>query len=268
MLRTIETLRLYALLFSVPLGLVWAMALPIWHGVPLVAGFALLSLYYATLAADRDVRAGRNPRLGLSVDREELDRDTLEAAPLVFGLGTLVMGVALLVAAPLYGLILLALLGAAAWRAGLPARDKHFLIEYAAPGALVIIPATLLRAGGSLSEAAYAGAWLTALTLALAIMLCLVRDRAADDAAGARTTAARLGPIGSTALATVWTVALPTLSMLGTAWGWWGWSPTVLFVWAAFGALPCLWVGRPGWAAGLVTLVGGLACALVAATLG
>jgi len=244
------------------------MALPIWHGVPLVAGFALLSLYYATLAADRDVRAGRNPRLGLSVDREELDRDTLEAAPLVFGLGTLVMGVALLVAAPLYGLILLALLGAAAWRAGLPARDKHFLIEYAAPGALVIIPATLVRAGGATSEAAYAGAWLTAFTLALAIMLCLVRDPAADDAAGARTTAARLGPIGATALASLWTVALPTLSMLGTAWGWWGWSPTALFVWAAFGALPCLWVGRPGWAAGLVTLVGGLACALVAATLG
>jgi hypothetical protein len=266
MIRTVETLRLYALLYSVPLALVWALRLPPWTGAPLAAGLALLSLYYLTLSARTDVRAGRTPRLGLAVDREELDRETLEAAPAVFAVGAIVMGLVLLVAEPLQGALMLALVAAAAWRARLPVRDRHFLIEYAAPGAVLIAPATLLRAGDQIAPHVYAATWLTAATLGLAILLCLVRDRGEDRALAARTTATRLTRDGARALATVWIVAIPTLAMYGSVGDWWAWLATLIFVWMAFGALACLWASRPGWAASIVTLAGGLACTIVALT--
>lgn len=267
MVRTIETLRLYALLYCVPLPLVWAAGLPLWVGAPLAAGLALVSLHYLTLTGRTDVRAGRNPRLGLAVDREDLDRESLEAAPPVFGAGALAMALVLVFTAPGLGLLLLVLLWASAWRAGLPAGDRQFLIEYAAPGAALIAPATLLRAGGMIDEQVYGATWLAALAAALALLLCLVRDRREDMTLRARTTATRLSREGAWSLATLWLVALPTLSMYGSASAWWGWSPTLVFVWVALGATSCLWARRAGWAASIVTLGGGVACALVALTL-
>lgn len=246
MLRTLASLRLPSLVFSVPYTLLWARSMPgedrAVSGALLVVAHAALLLVTLLVADRRRAEAGRDRHLPLVRSLDRADPALLDGA---VGLLTLVLAfLALLLvvldwpaAAALAGFSLVGL-----WHAGRPLRTQRVGIELLAPLFVLVAPMLLVAAAGwtrtvacdletntpperEAMSAAVAGATLLGgAALTLLLLLMLRRDAPVDSALDERTTATARPPVVVGALVWLWMAGVALLAAMGAGWGWWHWS--------------------------------------------
>ena len=262
MLRTIETLRPYALCFSAPFTLLWARDMALAPGLILVALHACVVMLYLVRSSQIDIARGMTPRLTLALDRDDFDADLLETARPILGVALALLALALLITRFWMGALTLIAIAIAMWKASERTRDKHMLIELAAPALLLAAPALLLRAPAwrspdahsAITASALAASMLGAAMLGLLILLCLIRDREQDIAAGAQTTATKLTRAGCLILAVVWGFVVVALAAIGSEAAWWTWVASVIVTWSVIGAVVALAARRDGWGVGCAVI--------------
>lgn len=297
MLRAIETLRLYTLVFTVPATVLWARTLGPATGSLLVATHAMLVLFYSAWSVKHDVERGLAPRLGLVRRRRCVSGEILDGFVPIGALLTGLLAIALFFSNFWIGLGAILALGAAVWHGRQPKRDKYVRVELiasigllAGPGLLFHLhaweppkalqvfsedpegPAELTTSLTGrvvrpevISNEALAATLLAAAALLIVILLCLLRDRSADIYDGIETAATRFGWAGAAAMAWVWTLGVMLLATIGVGAGWWHWSTALLAAWGGAGTLTALAVRREDVAVWVWLMAGG-AMAVVATT--
>ncbi len=249
MIRALETLRWYLLVFTLPLALVWSRSLPPTEGAIVVVLQSCLVLLWVANSSRSELIAGFEPRLSALRGREFIDRELLDIATPVLLLLTALLTLVLLIAHPWMGLFALAVALVALRQSRLDPRRKFRSVELLIPLLLIIGPAMLLRmpawfvgdaeAAESLvviSTPVLAASWLNGALLATLIMLALIRDRASDASQGVETSATRLGRAASCVVAWAWMGGIIALAAMGAGWGWWHWLIPMLAGWTALAA--------------------------------
>ncbi len=297
MLRAIETIRLYTLVFTVPATVLWARTLGPATGSLLVATHAMLVLFYSAWSVKHDVERGLAPRLGLVRRRRVVSHEILEVFVPIGAALTALLSVALFVSNFWIGLGAISALAAAVWHGRLPSRDKYVRIELIAPVGLLAGPGLLFHLhaweppkalqvfsenpGGPaeaatsltgrvvrpevISNEALAATLFAAAAMLIVILICLLRDRSADIFDGIETTATRFGRLGAGALVWAWTLGVMLLATIGVGAGWWHWSAALLAAWGGAAAMTALAVRRDDVAVWVWFVAGG-AMSLIATT--
>ncbi len=297
MLRAIETIRLYSLIFTVPATVLWARTLGPATGALLVATHAMLVLFYSAWSVKHDVDDGLAPRLGLVRRRRAVSSEMLEAfVPVSLGLVVL-LAIALFISNFWIGLGAILAAGAAVWHGCQKRRDKYVRIELIAPIGLLAGPGLLFHLHAweppkalqvfsehpegpaelatsltgtvvrpvVISSEALAATLLAAAAFLIVILLCLSRDRSADIFDGIETTATRFGRIGAGTLLWAWTLGVMLLSAIGVGADWWHWSAAILAAWGGAATLTLFTVRRDDVAV-WVWLIAGGAMSVIATT--
>jgi len=260
-MRVVESLRLYMLIWSLPYSLKWADALGD-AALPAIAAHALLILFSLANFDAAVLEEGQHPRLALVRDRMRFSVPMVGTFRVVCAGTLLVLIVALLVAEPWLGALagatfgLIALLGGGVTGPARAWRLRH--AEAIWPLAALIMPAALVRlhaddaagAGGSGSSALASGV-LGGVTLGVYVLLCVIRDEQADRGLGLRTTATSLGRGRSLALLFVWLCAGVMLGAWGTGAGMWSWRVGGVLSVGAMGTLWLVSARIDGYAVGL-----------------
>ncbi|RMH29277.1 MAG: hypothetical protein D6693_02215 [Planctomycetota bacterium] len=282
MWRAIDTLRLYALVLTAPATVLWARALGPATGALLITTHAAIVVFASAWSARCDEAEGLAPRLRWAGPLGRAHAGAVEiGVPVGFAMA-LILTCSLIVANVWVGIgAALALVGAA-WLGGLPRRDRLARVELVGPVGLLAGPGLLFRlhaweppAGvAALDEAAPAPAematlagrvvrpevipgpalaatLLAAAVLLVAILLCLIRDRSADELDGLRTTVTRIGRAGGVALAWAWMLAVALWCVIGVGAGWWAWPAAAAGSWTVAAAGACLTAHRDDLAVGV-----------------
>lgn len=283
LVRSAESLRLDLLFFSVPYALMWSRGAG--AAAPLIIlAHALLVLLYAQSLDLAMLRAGQDPRLGPVRDRFRRAPAGLEAARLVVAilLVPTIGGLAILstrlafYAAAAAAIILLVTRGVS----GRFAARRFVFAEWTWGFGALLIPAGLIAtakpsalsapSGGlGMPAPVVAATCLGAVMLGVYILLCLVRDEAADRGAGFSSTPTLCGRAGALALLLAWMMGGVLLAAVGVTHGWWGWPVVTALAWAALASTWCTAVRADGLAVGL-WIIGhaGVAVLLAAGILG
>lgn len=242
LIRLIASLRLSMLVFAVPYAWLWSHASDS-GGTLMVVAHALLVLCYFVNFTDATIDAGQDPRLALLRDRVMYSRRATEIARHVIAGLTVIVGVLLVVSEFWVGVLTLVVLALILLTRGGLTRRKLELAEVVAPAAILIAPMVVLKSFArgavkaaeakgaesaetavALSDQALAATWLGAIMLAVYVLLCLLRDEAADRGLGLRTTVTLLGRTGGTVFLFVWMALGVALAMWGSTHGMWDWK--------------------------------------------
>lgn len=234
LIRLVASLRLSVLAFCVPYAWLWSRA-DHSGGTLLIVAHALLALCYFVNFTDATVDAGQDPRLALIRDRVMYSRRATEIGRHAIAGLVVIVGVLLLISQPWAGVTTLAVLALILVTRGGLTRRKLELAEIVTPAALLVAPMVLVHrfssgAGeavvnaGKLSDQAMAATWLGAIMLAVFVVLCLLRDEAADRGLGLRTTVTMLGRTTATVFLFVWLTLGMVLAVWGSTHGMWDWK--------------------------------------------
>ncbi len=239
LIESIERLRAYTLLATVPYAAMWANAFLAEDREPtaaLIVAAHALGVLLVLLVSDR-IDLDRDGVRGLALWKfpmGEADRGSEIAIPII-ALLSLVTFVGLLAASAWLGLCATLLLLIGLWHATRPRARKYALAEVLGPVGVLVAPMALVGAfaHSPLSSAEVGATALGSVLLGLVLLLCAIRDQPVDARRGWFTTAIRLGRPGARALAWAWIIAAVLLSAMGAGWGWWGWLVSAVVALAA-----------------------------------
>jgi hypothetical protein len=288
--RVAEGLRLHLLVFTLPVAALWA-GQPDSGGGALVLAHCLLVMLYGMTLDERiragEVAAGQGPRLTLSHDRmafsdvEQAIRPARYAVLILALFACVIMAIESLLMAFFSACAVGAILVFTGPGTGREARRRFIFAEWAWAIFAILVPMLLVALRGwsqwieagregsngavvTMPVAVIAASGLAALVLGAYVLLCLARDRVRDEAAGWRSTATMLGPVGINVWAITWMIAAAALSAAGAGAGWWAWpvaaiiaagaaaSAALLGASRAPGAVICWWLAAAGIGAALI----------------
>lgn len=272
MFARIDALKPHALLLTVPVTLLWSSHFGVAVGTIVVTLHACGVLFLGAWWTRRDLDRGLSPRLGLCRDRFAVDRELLDLAAPLLGLQVIVLTLVLLFLAPAVGLYALAVLAAGMWNASLRPARRFVMVETIVPVALLVGPAMLLRVpawegnpDAATSPGTHAVAWLAGALMLWTVLATMTRDRQADVAAGIVTTVSKRSHESAVALLAIWSLAIPLLTGIGVAAGWWGPAPVVLAAWTSTAVVALFCLRWDSWGAGVAIAGAGLVAMTAAA---
>lgn len=199
---------------------------------------ALLVIWQTARFDRKTIRAGQEPRLGLTTDRYGWGVGAASRAAVLTAGVLAAIGAALLFGRA-FGLalgVVVAWLLAAVLTGGVEharGRTRQFLVELVWPLVMIVGPVLVLRrvvidAGGVVPEIGWGGvlslALLGAVGLAVLALLCQVRDLPVDTAAGQWTSATILGRRGACLLVLAGLAVFVVLASRGAGLGYWHWG--------------------------------------------
>lgn len=264
LLVLISSLRLAALAFSVPYAMMWSHA-DRSGGVLMAVAHALMLLYFLVTLTDNALDEGHDPRVALIRDRSLYNRGVTGVARVMLGMLSVLSGLLLLVSTPWAGVaVLVATLLITVTAGPLNAlRGRRFeLAELTWPLAILILPVVLIKMFARqaaaddtttqvLNPGVIPAATLGATMLAGYLLLCMLRDEAADRGIGLRTTPTLLGRKGACATLLLWFGLAILLAGWGASRGYWHWSVTAV---TGFGAIASAFLAgsrNDGWSVGV-----------------
>lgn len=252
--RIAEGLRLHLLVFTLPVAALWA-GEPDSGGGALVLAHCLLVMLYGMTLDERiragEVASGQGPRLTLSHDRmafadvEQAVRPARHAVLILAVFACVVMAIESLRMAFFSACAVAAILVFTGPGSGREARRRFIFAEWMWAFAAILVPMLLVGLRGwsqwiearregtgdgvaTMPAAVVAASVLAALILGTYILLCLCRDRVRDEAAGWRSTATILGPVGIVVWSLIWMIAASTVAAVGTGAALWAWHPAAI----------------------------------------
>lgn len=254
--RVAEGLRLHLLVFTIPVAALWSGQPDSGGGAMVLLHSLLVMLYGMTLddrIRDAELASGQGPRLTLSHDRmafadvEQAVRPARWAVLALAAFACVIMAIESLLMAFFGACAIAAILGFTAPGVGREARRRFIFAEWGWSLFAVMVPMVLIAMHGwsrwveakrqapgtedavaTMPPMLIGASVLAALMLGAFVLLCLGRDRVKDEAAGWRSTATLLGPVGVNVWAIVWMIGAGSLAAAGTSAGWWGWTPTAI----------------------------------------